>query len=88
MFVEYVFCPALGHWVHPDDYTDGINDLENIMREEARDCAQEAADWWEDMEAATAWYFSTEFIGVFWDAQSVEHACWRSWWTAGDDVPF
>lgn len=85
---DAVYCPEFGCYVHPDDYTDGINDLENIMRDEARDAGQEAADYWEAVEAAAAWYCSTEFLGAFWYGEAIQDACWEAYWVDGDDVPF
>lgn len=76
MIVEHVFCPAYGCYVHPDDYTDGINDLENIMREEARDYAQEVADYYEELEWLTAVERHSDYLD----------SCVPTW--TDDGVPF
>lgn len=58
---EYLDCFSYGGRVHPDDYSDGIDDLYYIMQDEARDYAQEAAD----AEEHNEWLMSVECLGQF-----------------------
>lgn len=59
------------HQYDYDYYNDGYGAWDSLNEDIAADLREEAAEW-----AASRFFWSPEFIGEPWSAETIEAACW------------